>query len=228
MPRRSRFAALAAGAVAVYGLAAWLLLLPPLQLPPSIELARLPPGACRDGVFLDQVRSQRTILFVPLADVPTPLIDALHRQEDAFYHHRGVDWAQALRALGKDLAAGGYRYGASTLTMQLVRELWLDKQRVLWRKLREGAYALQAERRYSKAEILELYLNVVHWGPGIRGVGAASCHYFGVPPVDLDPEAAQRMVAVLPSPDRLGPDLLAWARSRAHPSPPAPAVGAEH
>lgn len=225
MPRRPRFALLAAAAVAVYGVAGWLFLLPPLQFPPSVELARLPPGACRDDAFLERVRSQGTILFVPLADVPDFLIDALYRQEDAFYHHRGIDWAQALRALRKDLSAGEYRYGASTLTMQLVRELWLDKQRVLLRKLREGAYALQAERRYSKTEILELYLNVVHWGPGIRGVGAASCHYFGVPPANLDPEAAQRMVAVLPSPDRLGADLSAWARGRAHPAPPAAAGG---
>lgn len=209
MPRRSRFVVLATAAVAAYGAAAWLFLLPPLALPPSVGLAQLPASACRDGAFLDQVRAQRMILFVPLADVSGAVIDALRRQEDAFHHHHGVDWAQAARALAKDLVAGEYRYGASTLTMQLVRELWLDKQRVLLRKLREGAYALQAERRYSKAEILELYLNVVHWGPGIRGVGAASCWYFGVPPSDLNEEAAQRMVAVLPSPDRLGAELAA-------------------
>ena len=223
---RSRFAVLAAAAVAAYGAAAWLLLLPPLELPPSDELARLPPNACRDGAFLDQIRSERRILFVPLADVPPALIDALHRQEDAFYHHRGVDWVQALRALVKDVAAGEYRYGASTLTMQVVRELWLDKRRVLLRKVRETAYALQAERRYRKDQLLEMYLNVVHWGPGIRGVGAASCYYFGVPPAELDAEAAQRMVAVLPSPDRLGPELLAWARSRSGP-PPSDAATAE-
>jgi membrane peptidoglycan carboxypeptidase len=211
---RSRFAVLAAAAVAAYGTAAWLFLLPPLELPPSYELARLPRDACRDGAFLDQVRHQRMILFVPLADVPTALTEALLRQEDAFYHHRGVDWVQALRALVKDVAAGEYRYGASTLTMQLVRELRLDKRRVVLRKLRETAYALQAERRYRKSELLEMYLNVAHWGPGIRGVGAASCYYFGLPPADLDAEAAQRMVAVLPSPDRLGPGLLAWARNR--------------
>lgn len=226
MRRRSRFVVLAAAAGAAYAIAAWLFLLPPLELPPAVELARLPPSACRDSAFLEQVRAQRTILFVPLSDVPAAVIDALRRQEDAFHHHRGVDWVQALRALGRDVAAGEYRYGASTLTMQLVRELRLDKQRTLLRKVREVAYALQAERRYSKAELLEMYLNVVHWGPGIRGVGAASCYYFGVPPAEVDAEAAARMVAVLPNPDRLGPDLAAWARRRSVDSP-APAAGAE-
>jgi membrane peptidoglycan carboxypeptidase len=224
---RSRFAVLAGAAAAVYGTAAWLFLLPPLELPPSYELARLAPSACRDGPFLDHVRRERMILYVPLADVPAVLTDALRSQEDAFYHHRGVDWAQALRALAKDLAAAEYRYGASTLTMQLVRELWLDKQRVLLRKLRETAYALQAERRYDKAELLEMYLNVVHWGPHIRGVGAASCFYFGVPPAQLDAEAAQRMVAILPSPDRLAPDLLAWARRRTAATTSVDASGVE-
>ena len=220
---RSRFAVLAAAAVAAYGAAAWFFLLPPLELPAWLELARLPPSACRDSAFLDQVRKENRILFVPLADVPASLIESLQRQEDAFYLHRGVDWVQAWRAFGKDLWAGEYRYGASTVTMQLVRELWLGKQRALLRKVRESAYALQAERRYSKAELLEMYLNVVHWGPGVRGVGAASCYYFGVPPANLDAEAAQRMVAVLPSPERLGPELVAWAHSRSSvPAPPNP------
>lgn len=220
MPRRSRFVILAALLLAVYSAAAWLLLLPPLALPPALELARLPGGACHDPAFLARIRADRAILFVPLRDVPPALIGALYRQEDAFQQHRGVDWVQAARALGKGLATGEFRSGASTLTMQLMRELVLDKRRTLLRKAREVAYALQAERRYSKAELLELYVNVVHWGPGIRGVGAAACYYFGARPADLDREAAARLVAVLPSPDRLGPELAAWARDHPEALPP--------
>jgi membrane peptidoglycan carboxypeptidase len=211
---RSRFVVLALAIVALYAAAAWLFLLPPLRLPPATDLAHLSPSACRTRTFLDPDGQQRVILFVPLAAVPAPLIDALLRQEDEFRHHHGVDWVEALRAVYKDLADGSYRYGASTLTMQLMRELVLDKQRTLLRKAREVAYALQAERRYSKDEILELYLNSVHWGPGIHGIGAASCYYFGVPPGDLSTDEASRLVAVLPSPERLGPQLVAWARSR--------------
>jgi membrane peptidoglycan carboxypeptidase len=214
MLQRSRFLVLAAGVVAIYGVVAWLFLLPPLRLPPSAALARLSPTACRDRGFLDSTGHQRFILFVPLAAVPPHLVDALLLHEDEFRHHHGVDWVAALRALYKDLAAGSYRYGASTLTMQLVRELVLDKRRTLLRKLREVAYALQAERRYSKDEILELYLNAVHWGPGIHGIGAASCYYFGVPPGSLNVDEASRLVAVLPSPEHLGPELEAWGRTR--------------
>jgi monofunctional biosynthetic peptidoglycan transglycosylase len=131
----------------------------------------------------------------------------LLQQEDDFYYHSGVDWLRMARAFTKNLAARRYRYGASTITMQLARELYLGKERTLLRKIREIAYALQLERRLSKEEILGLYLNVVHWGPSIRGVGAAACYYFGVPPAGLDAEQAAQLVALLPSPDRLGPPL---------------------
>lgn len=214
MGRRKRFAVLAAAALTLYAVAGWLLLLPPVRLPPSIPLAGLPAAACGDSVFIDHVRQQRAILFVPLAEVPPDAIEALRRSEDPFYHHRGVDWDQMVRAFVKDIAAGEYRYGASTLTMQLMRELLLGKERTLLRKTREIAYALQAERRLSKSEILELYVNVVDWGAGARGIGAASCYYFGRPPARLDAEESSRLVAILPSPDRLGPPLRAWAQSR--------------
>ncbi len=215
MGRRQRFAVLAAAALTLYAVAAWLLLLPPIELPPSIPLAGLPADRCSDPAFVDEIRRQRTILYVPLTAVPPAAIDALRRSEDPFYHHRGVDWAQMLRALVKDVAAGEYRYGASTITMQLMRELLLGKQRTLLRKTREIAYALQAERRLSKSEILELYVNVVDWGAGARGIGAASCYYFGRPPATLDAEESRRLVRILPSPDRLGPPLRAWAQARA-------------
>jgi membrane peptidoglycan carboxypeptidase len=148
-------------------------------------------------------------VFVPIQRIPGHLIAALLEQEDGrFRRHHGVDWSQAMHALRKDLAAGAYRYGASTITMQLVRELFLGKQRTLFRKAREIAYALQAERRLGKDEILELYLNLVHWGPSVRGVGAASCYYYGVAPADLGAGQAAELVSVLTSPERLGPELL--------------------
>ena len=227
MGRRQRFAVLAAAALTLYAGAAWFLLLPPITLPPSIPLDRVPAERCGDVGFIDAVRRQRTILFVPLKEVPPAAIDALRRSEDGFFHHhRGVDWGQMLRAFAKDVAAGEYRYGASTLTMQLMRELLLGKERTLVRKTREIAYALQAERRLSKAEILELYVNVVDWGAGARGIGAASCYYFGRPPAALSPDEANRLIAILPSPDRLGVQLRAWVQARDHrPSGAAIEVG---
>jgi len=207
MRRGRRFAALAAVAVSVYAGIAYLFWLPPIRLPASVDLASLPPDACSDPAALVRVAPQ-TILFVPLSAVPDHLVMDVLQQEDAFYNHRGIDWLEMWRALRKDLTARRYQYGASTLTMQLMRELFLNKQRRLLRKLREMAYALQAERRLSKPEILELYLNVVHWGPGIRGVGAAACYYFGRPPSALTVEQAKMLVSVLPDPDHRGAVLL--------------------
>jgi len=214
MRGRGRFAVLAVVAVAIYGLAAWLFLLPSVRLPPAQTHAGSSPPACADRESLDRLREQQVILFVPLEQIPDHVVAPLLQQEDAFYHHRGVDWEQLVRAFWQNLFAREYRYGASTLTMQLVRELFLGRERTLLRKLREIAYALQAERRLGKDEILELYLNVVHWGPGVRGIGSASCYYFGVPPSLLDTDEAARLVAVLPNPDRLGLALQEWARAR--------------
>src|SRR5262245_53573462 len=213
MGRRQRFAVLAGVALTLYAGAAWFLLLPPIKLPPSIPLDRVA-DRCADVAFIDAVRRERTILFVPLNEVPPAAIHALRRSEDGFLHHRGVDWTQILRAFARDVAAGEDRYGASTLTMQLMRELLLSKERTLLRKTREIAYALQAERRLSKAEILELYVNVVDWGAGARGIGAASCYYFGRPPAALDEDESTRLIAILPSPDRLGAQLRAWVQAR--------------
>jgi monofunctional biosynthetic peptidoglycan transglycosylase len=137
----------------------------------------------------------------------------LAQEDRLFYDHYGVNWELVLRALGRNIAAREVRYGASTLTMQLARELFLDKRRNLLRKLREMAYALQLERQLDKAQILELYLNVVDWGPGLRGIGAASCYYFGIPPAELSPDQSARLVALLPSPERLGEQLREELRS---------------
>jgi membrane peptidoglycan carboxypeptidase len=191
-----------------YAAAALLFLVPPIAFAPSRPFGELRPGECGDPHFLDEVRRQREVLFVPLAQIPPHLQHSVVSQEDRlFFVHYGVNWELVWRALGRDITAGEIRYGASTLTMQLARELFLDKRRQLLRKLREMAYALQLERQLDKAQILELYLNVVDFGPGLRGIGAASCYYFGIPPAELSPEQSRRLVALLPSPERLGEHL---------------------
>jgi len=198
-----RFVLLAGALLGVYALAAWLLVLPEIVVPPGIDLARTTDSLCDRGS-----PGGDEILFLPLTDLPNHLVAALIEQEDrSFWVHHGINWGTFFRALRKDLAAGEYRYGAGTITMQLVRELWLGKRRNLVRKIREIAYALQLENRLPKNRILELYLNVVHWGPGVRGVGAASCYYFGIPATELSPNQVMRLVTVLTSPPRLGPEL---------------------
>jgi len=197
-----------------YAVATSLFVVPPVSFAPSRPFGDLRAEECSDDQFLAEVRRQREVLFVPLAEIPSHLQGSVLAQEDRlFYVHSGINWDLVWRALGRNLAAGEIRYGASTLTMQLARELFLDKQRHLLRKLREMAYALQLERQLDKAQILELYLNVVHWGPGLRGIGAASCYYFGIPPAELNAEQSGRLVALLPSPERLGESLREELRS---------------
>lgn len=201
-----------------YAGAARLFVVPPVAFAPSRPFGDLRAEECGDDQFLAEVRRQREVLFVPLAQIPSHVQRSVLAQEDRlFYVHSGINWELVLRALGRNIAAGEVRYGASTLTMQLARELFLDKERRLLRKLREMAYALQLERQLDKAQILELYLNVVHWGPGLRGIGAASCYYFGIPPAELSPEQSTRLVALLPSPERLGEGLRQELRSEPTP-----------
>ena len=201
---RSAFFILLGALAAVYALAAWLLILPPIALPPGVDVDPAADPPCGTTAWLGDNR----ILFVPISDLPRHLIAALLVQEDrAFHWHRGVRWAPLFRAMRKNIAAGEYRYGAGTITMQLMREIALGKERTLLRKTREIAYALQTENRLSKRRIAELYLNVVHWGPGVRGVGAASCYYFGIPATQLTADQSARLVSVLTSPPRLGPEL---------------------
>lgn len=181
----------------------------------------MPLESCADRAFSAEVQRRGEILFVPLEDIPAFLQLHILEQEDGhFFEHRGVEWSVLARALGRNLAAGRILYGGSTVTMQLARELFLDKRRTLARKLREIAYALQMERRLDKREILELYVNVVDWGPGLHGIGAASCFYYGLPPSSLSGEQAARLVSLLPSPKRRGAELRP-------PSDPTPAADPE-
>lgn len=201
-----RFVVFLTALLGFYALAAWLLVLPETLVPAGVGLEKTTDSLCDSAAAKNPGDDE--ILFLPLADLPHHLVKALLRQEDrSFWVHHGVNWGLLFRALRKNVAAAEYRYGGGTITMQLTRELALGKRRNLLRKIREIAYALQLENRLSKSRILELYLNVVHWGPGIRGVGAASCYYFGTPATEVSPGQSTRLVRVLTSPPRLGPEL---------------------
>ena len=119
-------------------------------------------------------------LPVPLAEVPEHLVDAVIASEDRrFYSHWGVNIAAIARAVVRNLMAGGVTQGASTITQQLARNLFLDQSRTLERKLKETVLAVRLERSFSKDEILELYLNRIYFGEGAYGVQAAAHRYFG-------------------------------------------------
>ncbi len=117
---------------------------------------------------------------VPISEIPKKLQQALIATEDQqFYEHSGVDLKGILRAIARDVMAGEFVEGASTLTQQLAKTLFLTPQKSLERKLKEAFLAFQLERRYTKDEILELYLNQVYFGSGAYGVEAAAQKFFG-------------------------------------------------
>jgi len=117
---------------------------------------------------------------VQLADVPDVLIKALIATEDArFYSHKGLDYRGIVRALVRNVRAGKVLEGGSTLTQQLAKVLFLTPERSYLRKLKEMALALKIEQRYTKQEILSLYLNQIYFGSGAYGIEAAAQAYFG-------------------------------------------------
>jgi penicillin-binding protein 1A len=124
---------------------------------------------------------------VDLEEIPPYLRQAIIATEDRrFYEHAGLDWRGIGRAVLKDIRAGRFKEGGSTITQQLAKVLFLTSEKTISRKLREAILALQIERRYRKDEILELYLNQVYMGSGAYGVEAAANRYFGKHVWELD------------------------------------------
>jgi len=148
--------------------------------------------------------------WVPMSQISIWLIRAVVNSEDArFFEHDGIDEKQTRIALTTALEDGHLGRGASTITQQLAKNLWLGEQRTLWRKLREALLARRLEK-LGKKRVLELYLNVAEWGDGIYGADAAARVWFGKTAADLMPEEAAILAAMLPAPRK---------RSPTHPSP---------
>jgi len=131
-----------------------------------------------DKQVIGQFFVERRIL-VPLQKIPKPLVNAVIATEDArFFEHRGVDFVGIARAMLTNLVSGRIRQGASTITQQLARSLFLSPKRDFDRKLREVLLALKIEQMLNKNQILELYLNQIYFGHGAYGVQSASQTYF--------------------------------------------------
>jgi len=143
---------------------------------------------------------------VPLKDIPHHLKTALIATEDRkFYKHSGVDIKGILRAIIKNIWAGEYVEGASTITQQLAKTLFLTPKKTIIRKMKEAVLSFQLERRYTKDEILKLYLNQVYFGSGAYGVESAARLYFGKTVNSLN-LAECALIAGLPkSPSRYSP-----------------------
>jgi hypothetical protein len=177
--------------------------IPPERLPEALLALRRsfrhtvkPNGAERDVLVSPDSRD-----FVAYADVPPLFIRTLLLGEDSgFFSHPGVDLGEIPKALAAGLERGGEARGASTITQQLAKNLFLSRERRVSRKLKELSLSLLLEACLSKARILEIYLNVIEWGPGVYGLRPASRHYFGKEPGSLTPAEGAFLVAMIPGP----------------------------
>lgn len=145
--------------------------------------------------------------WIPLSRLPRHVIDAVIVAEDGtFYSHSGFDWFEIQESIEKNVKERRAARGASTITQQLAKNLYLSTSKDPVRKFKELIITLLLEKELGKNRILELYLNEIEWGRGIFGIEAASQAYFGKSASALTLDEATRLAAVIPSPLRHRPD----------------------
>lgn len=191
--------------------------------PPVSELAEKNPET---SAFLERAarrlesegRSRPTLRWVPLSAISREVQHAVIASEDMnFFTHGGFDWGELRVAAQETLQDGKRLRGASTLTQQLAKNLYLSPSRNPLRKLKEWLLTRQLESTLSKRRILELYLNVVELGDGVYGVENAARHYWGIPASALSRRQAVELAASLPAPRRWNPQSESkayWRRVR--------------
>jgi hypothetical protein len=177
-------------------------------MPPRAAAERLSNGfthrvTMRDGQLRAVHLYPGSGTFTPFASISPYMVQAVLTTEDGgFWRHAGFLPSQFRTALRRNLEAGEVRLGASTITMQMVKNVLLSHERTLARKLQEMILTWYVETALSKERIMEIYLNVVELGPGIYGVTRAAEHYFGKHPSELTPPEAAYLALMLPSPVR--------------------------
>jgi hypothetical protein len=189
---------------------------PPRQMPPAIARLR------GDFIFSSDEGagphrpidvSPASADFIALRDVPPLFVRTLLLAEDAgFYGHRGIDLRELPTALLTNWSRGGAARGASTITQQLAKNLFLSRDKQLGRKLEELAITFLLESALGKDRILEIYLNIIEWGPDLRGLRPAAHTYFGREPRALTPAEMAFLVAIIPGP-------IKYQRSFGHGTP---------
>ncbi|HEY6329851.1 MAG TPA: monofunctional biosynthetic peptidoglycan transglycosylase [Blastocatellia bacterium] len=144
---------------------------------------------------------KRDQIWVPYSKISPNLIRAVLAGEDSrFFDHSGFDWDEMQKALEEDWQKMKFERGASTISQQLAKNLFLSTSKNPLRKLQEALLTWEMERLLGKRRILELYLNEIEWGDGIYGAEAASRHYFDTPASALTPDQAAFLSAIIPNP----------------------------
>ena len=178
-----------------------------LMLPPGDEFRRQNPQttalieARREEAAEQGKTFSVSLRWVSLKELPPHLIKAVIVSEDAsFYDHQGFDFGEMFHAMSAALRTFSFPRGASTITQQLAKNLYLLESRNPLRKLREAVITLKIERALSKVRILEIYLNIIELGPQIFGVDAAARHYFGSSASALSEGQSAFLAAIIPNP----------------------------
>lgn len=206
--RRLLYACLIGGVAAIGGL---FVLLNSVEIPDPIrELkitslvcgANVADGQCTQQNDLAQFSSSENRFLIPIDLVSQHMIDAVIAAEDrTYFEHTGIDPFGILRALVRDVQGQGSQQGGSTLTQQYVKQVYLTQERTINRKLREAAISIKLERKYSKIEILERYLNEIYFGRGAYGVESAADVYFGKDASDLTISESAYLAGLIRSPN---------------------------
>ena len=160
-----------------------------------------------DGILLNELFFEKRV-FVELGQIPQHMLDAVVAKEDQrFYDHWGISLRDVLRAVVINTVTMSYRSGFSSLTQQLARNLYdnIGFKKTIIRKIKEVITAIQIERTYTKDEILEMYLNSVHFGHGTYGVQAAAKRFYGKQAYELTLDESALLVGLLPAPARYSP-----------------------
>jgi monofunctional glycosyltransferase len=145
-------------------------------------------------------------VWVPLSKIsPYAAKAVLIAEDDKFWSHEGFDLEAMQKAIEKDIKLGKLKYGGSTISQQLAKNLFLSPSKNPLRKVKEAILTWRIENNLSKRRILEIYLNVAEWGDGIFGIEAASRHYYGKSAAELTPMEAARLAVVLPNPLKYNP-----------------------
>ncbi|HEV2888838.1 MAG TPA: transglycosylase domain-containing protein [Frankiaceae bacterium] len=178
-----------------------------IPLPSELDRAQATVIEYSDGSTMGQIAKENRT-DIALADVPPHVRDAVIAAEDrSYYEHSGISVSGIARAAYHDVRGGGAKQGGSTITQQYARNAFLNRQRTFARKFREAVIAVKLDRKYSKDQVLEWYLNTIYFGRGAYGVEAAAQTYFGVPAKRLTVEQGALLAALIRSPEGGDPAL---------------------
>lgn len=174
----------------------------------TLQFDRIKPPSIREVIdrqdrVIGYLGRDRIRFYRPLSEIDSKLAEFVVLSEDAkFWHHDGFDVDEIKNSVTKNLSSGRYKRGGSTITQQLAKNMFLDKKKSITRKIYEIPWAMRLEKDLSKKQILELYLNVIEWGPGLNGAEAAARHFFDKPAADLTVGQALYLALIIPNPVR--------------------------